>query len=123
MQSLPDDPAVGPNLKEGAAVITGFALDVTECDVDAVLRLTGELDMATAPQLRRELLGLIERGVRSVTVDLAKLDFIDSSGLNVLVSGLKQFREHGGELTVRSPSPSAKKVFEITGLTQIFAIT
>lgn len=84
---------------------------------------TGELDMASAPQLRGELLGLVERGIRSVTVDLAQLDFIDSTGLSVLVSGLKRLRECGGDLTVRSPSPSARKVSEITGLNQIFAVS
>lgn len=104
-------------------MIPGFGLDVTQGAADAVVRLTGELDVATAPQLSGELLGLIERGIRSVTVDLAKLEFIDSTGLSVLVSSLKRLRENGGDLTVRSPSPSAKKVFEITGLTHIFAIS
>jgi len=55
------------------------------------------------------------------TVDLGRLDFIDSTGLVVFVGGLKGLREHGVDLALRSPSASARKVFEITGLTELFA--
>ena len=56
-------------------------------------------------------------------MDLAHLDFIDSTGLAVLVAGLKRLREHGGDMALRSPKPSILRVFEITGLTQVFAIS
>ena len=79
--------------------------------------------MATAPRLREEIVGLVSRGVCAITVDLAHLDFIDSTGLAVLVAGLKRLREHGGDMALRSPKPSTRKVFEITGLTQVFAIS
>ena len=79
--------------------------------------------MATAPRLREEIVGLASRGVCAITVDLAHLDFIDSTGLAVLVAGLKRLREHGGDMALRSPKPSTLKVFEITGLTQVFAIS
>ena len=55
-------------------------------------------------------------------MDLGELVFIDSSGLSVLVTGLKRLREAGGDLALRSPNPAAMKVFEITGLTSVFAI-
>ena len=77
-------------------MIPGFALEVTQGEADAVVRLTGELDMATAPALRSELAGLAARGVRTVTVDMAQLNFIDSTGLNVLIADLKRLREGGG---------------------------
>lgn len=101
----------------------GFALEVTQGEADAVVRLTGELDMATAPALRGELAGLAALGIRTVTVDMAELDFIDSTGLNVLVGGLKRLREGGGTLTIRSPSPRTKRVFEIAGLTELFTVS
>lgn len=104
-------------------MIPGFALEVTQGEADAVVRLTGELDMATAPALHSELAGLAARGVHTVIVDIAQLDFIDSSGLSVLIAGLKRFREGGGTLTIRSPSGRAKRVFEIAGLSQLFAIS
>jgi anti-sigma B factor antagonist len=104
-------------------VIPGFALEVRQGEADAVVRLIGELDMASAPALGTELAGLAARGVRTVIVDLDQLDFIDSSGLSVLIAGLKRLREGGGTLTIRSPSARAKRVFEIAGLSQLFAIS
>jgi anti-sigma B factor antagonist len=104
-------------------VIPGFALEVRQGEADAVVRLIGELDMASAPVLKTELASLAARGVRTVIVDLDQLDFIDSSGLSVLIAGLKRLREGGGTLTIRSPSARAKRVFEIAGLTQLFAIS
>jgi len=98
-------------------------VDVTHTDAQAVVRLIGDLDPATASQLRTEFIDLVGHGVRTVTVDLGGLDFIDSTGLGVLVGGLKRLREHGGDLALRSPSASALKVFEITGLTKLFAIS
>ena len=104
-------------------VIPGFGIDVTQTDATAVVRVVGELDLATAPHLRKELAGLTNSGVRDVTVDLAHLDFIDSTGLYVLVSGLKRLRELVGDLALQSPKPSAMKLFEMTGLTAVFAIS
>ena len=92
-------------------------------DDAAVVSLSGDLDVATAPRLRDELLGLSNRGIRAVMVDLAQLEFIDSSGLGVLVSALRRFREHGGDLALQSPKPAALKIFEMTGLTTVFAIS
>jgi len=53
------------------------------------------ISIFTAPRLRTELIELVGRGVRTVTLDLARLDFIDSTGLAVFVSRLKRLREHG----------------------------
>ena len=88
----------------------------------AVVRVIGELDLATAPQLREVLTGLTALGGLHVTADLSELAFIDSSGLSVLVTGLKCLREAGGDLALQSPNPAAMKAFEITGLTRVFAI-
>lgn len=104
-------------------MVSGFEVTITLSDTEAVVRLQGELDVATAPLLRDQLHGLSRDGVRTVAVDLAELDFIDSTGLAVLIGALKHLREHGGDLTLRSPKPSARKLFEIAGLTEIIAIT
>lgn len=100
-----------------------FDIDVTQTDGAAVVHVTGELDLATAPRLREEFVRLMDGGVRTVTVDMAQLAFIDSTGLAVLVSALKRLREYGGDLALQSPNPGAMKVFEITGLTKVFAIS
>jgi anti-sigma B factor antagonist len=86
------------------------------------VRLLGELDMSTAPQLREELLRLVSDGATTVTVDLSELAFVDSTGLSVLITGLKRLRQQGGDLALRSPTPGTRRVLEITGLTEVFPI-
>lgn len=85
--------------------------------------LNGELDMATAPELREELLRLSAEAGAHITVDLSGLAFVDSTGLSVLIIGLKRLRETGGDMALRSPSPGTLRVLEITGLTAVFAIS
>jgi anti-sigma B factor antagonist len=87
------------------------------------IRLLGELDMSTATQLREELLGLAGREGPQVTVDLSELAFVDSTGLSVLITGLKRIRQQGGDMALRSPTPSTRRVLEITGLTEVFSVT
>lgn len=79
--------------------------------------------MATAPCLRDRLVGLIDAGTADVTVDLAGLDFIDSTGLHVLISALKRLRASGGDLVLRGVTARATKVLELTGLVGIFRLT
>ena len=103
-------------------MIPDFGVTVTRDGGAALMRISGELDVAAAPELRRHLIDLVDEDVRQVTMDLAAVSFIDSSGLSVLVSCLKRLRELGGDLALRSPTANTMKVFEITGLTEIFAI-
>jgi anti-sigma B factor antagonist len=60
----------------------------------AVLQITGDLDAYTAPALRQRMLDLGDDGVVHVIADLRQVDFLDSTGLGVLIGGLKRFREH-----------------------------
>ena len=98
-------------------------LVVSSVDSHHEVRLLGELDMSTAPQLREELSRLADGGVTVVTLDLSDLAFIDSTGLTTLITGLKRFRQEGGDMTLRSPTPATRKVLEITGLTEVFSIS
>ncbi len=86
------------------------------------LAIRGEVDVSTSAALRDELYGIVDGGARRVVVDCSEMDFIDSSGLGVLVGALKRVREKDGELVLKSLNPSARKVFEITGLTKLFTI-
>jgi len=63
-----------------------------------------------------------EQGAREIVVDLSGMDFIDSTGLGVFVGALKRAREGGGGIELRGLKPSARKVFEITGLSSAFTI-
>ena len=96
---------------------------VSGADSQHEIRLLGELDMSTAPQLRDELARLTSDGAQVVTLDLSDLAFIDSTGLSVLITGLKRLRQQGGDLALRSPTPGTRKVLEITGLTEVFSIS
>ena len=81
-----------------------------------VARVSGELDVSTAPRLREELVALFAAGRRYVVLDLSDLDFLDSTGLGVIVGVLKRARTLGGDLLLVCPKPSIRRVFEITGL-------
>lgn len=97
-----------------------LGLDVTHRNGWAILAVSGEVDVATAPRLRERLIGLVGDGHHHVVVDLEGVDFLDSTGLGVLVGALKRVRTHDGELALVCTQPRVLKVFEITGLTKVF---
>lgn len=99
-----------------------LGLSVTKRDGHAVLILQGEVDLGTAPRFRERLVELVNEGERQVVVDLGQVDFLDSTGLGVLVGGLKRLRSHDGDLRVVCTSPRILRVFEVTGLDQVFSI-
>lgn len=78
---------------------------VTESGV-SVVRPDGRLNMVAAPALRRQLHELVDAGNTRVVVDLSATEFIDSSGLGALISGLKVARQAGE--TCESPRPPAR---------------
>ncbi|HWE57482.1 MAG TPA: STAS domain-containing protein [Acidimicrobiales bacterium] len=88
-----------------------------------VLAVKGEVDVYSAPRLREKLVELVSDGHRQIVADLEGVDFLDSTGLGVLVGGLKRLRSHDGDLTLVCTQPRILKVFEITGLTTVFKIS
>ena len=97
-------------------------LDVTEKNGVAVLAVKGEVDVYTAPRLREKLVELVTQGKHRIVVDLEGVEFLDSTGLGVLVGGLKRVRSHNGDLGLVCTQHRILKVFEITGLTKVFSI-
>ena len=87
-----------------------------------VLEVGGEIDVYTAPQLRERLVSMVESGDRRVVVDLARVEFLDSTGLGVLVGALKRLRGIGGVLTLVCPQERLLKIFRITGLDRVFTL-
>ncbi len=87
-----------------------------------IVHLQGEVDLASAPQLRRELYDIIDQGHRWIAIDLSDVDFMDSTGLGVLIGALKRLREADGSLALAGFKPAVSRVFEITGLDRIFTI-
>jgi anti-sigma B factor antagonist len=88
----------------------------------AVLGVGGEIDVYTAPKLREKLIELVSDGEYHLVVDLEKVDFLDSTGLGVLVGGLKRVRNHDGSLQLVCTQEKILKIFRITGLTKVFPI-
>lgn len=88
----------------------------------AVIALTGEVDLYTAPDLKQELVRLIDDGAQLVVVDLTETTFIDSTTLGVLIGGIKRLRPADGRLELVIADRTIAKVFEITGLDRVFSI-
>ena len=88
----------------------------------AVIALSGEVDLYTAPELKHELVRLVDNGAIAVIVDLTDTTFIDSTTLGVLISGVRRLRPEGGKLELVVTDRNIGKIFEITGLDRVFAI-
>jgi anti-sigma B factor antagonist len=100
------------------------AFDISEKTADgvSVVSATGEIDIATAPGLREQLESTMDRAGGLVVVDLLGVTFIDSTALGVLIGALKRCQEAGGSMRLVVAEPRVLKVFEITGLTELFSI-
>lgn len=87
-----------------------------------VIGLSGDLDFHTARRLREKLLELHAAGANNVVLDMASLEFIDSSGLSVLVAGLKRLRNSDGNLSLRAVPQQTRCVLEVSGLSRVLSI-
>jgi anti-sigma B factor antagonist len=87
-----------------------------------VVELTGEIDVYTSPKVKDAVGDLIDRGVYHLVINLENVRYIDSTGLGVLIGGLKRVREHGGTVNLVCSNPQIRKIFDITGLVKIFGI-
>jgi anti-sigma B factor antagonist len=87
-----------------------------------IVEAAGEIDVYTAPKLREQLAQLVDAGKYDIVVDLQKVEFLDSTGLGVLVGGLKRVRQHEGTLRLVCNQERILKIFRITGLTKVFPI-
>lgn len=108
--------------REAVAEPREFGVDVSKADDTTVVSVRGEVDLYTAPKLREQLDEAVQGESPLVVVDLGQLDFIDSTGLGVLVGALKQARAAGGDVRLRNPNRSTHKILEIAGLTELFTI-
>jgi anti-sigma B factor antagonist len=88
----------------------------------SVVAVTGEVDVATAPTLRSRLDEAIDRGTPRLVVDLLSVTFIDSTGLGVLIGASKRVDERDGTMRLVVAEPRILKLFEITGLMDLFSI-
>lgn len=99
-------------------------LEIPDTDVDGwtVVAASGEIDVAAAPTLRDQLTALVDDGSVHVVVDLEGVDFIDSTGLGVLVGAVRRARGAGGDVRLVCTNTRLLKVFGVTGLDEVFVI-
>lgn len=107
----------------GGALGDRFGLAIRAVADHTVLEVAGEVDIETAPRLRERLVEVVDGGARRVVVDLNRVDFLDSTGLGVLVGALKRLRAVGGTFGIVCGKESLLKIFRITALDQVFAIS
>ncbi|UDY23811.1 STAS domain-containing protein [Nocardioides sp. Kera G14] len=99
-----------------------LSLSTSELSGATVVAVGGEIDVYTAPRLRDKLTELVDGGAYRLVVDLEAVDFLDSTGLGVLVGGLKKVRAHDGSLKIVCTNERLLKIFRITGLSKVFDI-
>jgi anti-sigma B factor antagonist len=87
-----------------------------------VVVVSGEIDVYTAPKLREQIVSLVDEGQYHLIIDMSGVEFLDSTGLGVLVGGLKRVRAHDGSLGLVCDEERILKIFRITGLTKVFPI-
>ena len=90
----------------------------------AIVIATGEIDLYTAPRLQSELAEVIANAAPAsrIVVDMSGVEFCDSTGMNILLSCLRQVRERSGELELAAPRPAVMKILQVTALDSVFTI-
>jgi anti-sigma B factor antagonist len=100
-----------------------FQLESIPAGADcAVLRVAGEVDAYTAPQLRERVIRLLADGEVHIVVDMRGVEFLDSTGLGALVGSLKRVRMQEGSLKLIMGSGRILHIFKLTDLSSAFAI-
>jgi anti-sigma B factor antagonist len=87
-----------------------------------ILVARGEIDVACRSEFQDQIVKLISEARSPAYVDLSQVTFLDSSGLGVLVGGMKVGKTRGVEVVLLSPQPNVLRVLEISGLDEIFTI-
>jgi anti-sigma B factor antagonist len=93
-----------------------------------LVEVSGRIDAATATQLKQQIDALFDEGRYRIVLDLAKLDYISSPGLRVLIEARKKAREwkitdlEGGDIRIANLPPRIKEVFDLTGFTSLFEL-
>ncbi len=102
--------------------IPDFAVATDHDEGRSVVTVTGEVDVETAPRLRKALISAADVPAPMVVVDLREVTFLDSTGLGVLVSGLKRARENGGDLRLVATSSHILRILAITRLDSVLSV-
>ena len=92
-------------------------------DGGLLAKARGEIDLVRSPQLRVELMRMLDKGVGKLVLDLSDVPFMDSSGVATLVEALQVQRKKGNKLVLCGMQPKVRSIFEIARLDMVFTIT
>lgn len=87
-----------------------------------MVALSGKIYIEVATAIREKLFPYLEEGVRSFIINVERVEYIDSSGLGVLVAIQKKAAKQGGGVTIEGLNGHVKELFELTRLTRVFDI-
>jgi len=99
-----------------------LSIHVTNDDQVTDIKLVGEIDVYTAPNLKDTLLSATKKEGETIRIDLEKVTYMDSTGLGALISGLKSSKEHNSKLVLNNIQDRVYRLFDITGLKEVFDI-
>jgi anti-sigma B factor antagonist len=97
-------------------------MDINTADGIRIVHLARRIDSDNAPEVELLLKGLIDQGAKKIVCDFSHTDYINSSGLRVLLSANKRIIQAGGRMALSSLNPSVRQVFEVAGFTRIFSV-
>lgn len=95
---------------------------VDRADGAVTTRLSGDLDIVTSDEVKRDLAALVDDGHTSLALDLSTVGFVDSSGLGVLVAIHRHAESLGGSFVVQSVPPQVQRLFDITRLGDLLMV-
>ena len=97
-------------------------IEITNTHGINVLKLQGRLDVASSPELEKQMKGLLDSGADRILLDLVRLEFLSSSGPRIFIQCAKRIKDVNGKLVLCGMNPSVLKVFKITQLDSVFDI-
>jgi anti-sigma B factor antagonist len=100
-----------------------FRVEVRNADATTVISVSGELDLASSPALEEELERVAQSDAQLVVVDLRGLEFMDSTGLSVLVRAHQRAEENGRRLGLINGSQQVQRLLTLTGVADRLALT
>ena len=116
----------GRNVPLGQAAVSSgqrkLKVDMTVVAGGPVLRVRGEVNLRTAPELRELLLKSVKRSTGTVRIDLSQVPFMDSSGVGTMVYVKRETERAGRRIVLVGLQPRVRSVFEITRLDKFFTI-
>ncbi len=119
-----DDPITNPILRPlgSPPVQTHFRVETRREDSAIVLAVSGELDLASSPALEEELTRIGDSGSEILILDLRELDFMDSTGLSVIVKAHQRSQESGRRFGLVKGRPQVQRLLSLTGVAERMAL-